>query len=335
MNQLLTSAAGFGYSVFTERRNSKHSGIRTRQTCGFFTSGHSVMAGRGRKHNTRKGNTARQLCLVSNLPAALPVRVETLQQGLSRLAQERIMTALTVLTTEIRLLDGLYSLNDLHQAAGGEAKHEPYQFMRNAQTQALVAEICKSADSRNYEPAKTARGKTGGTYVCKELVYAYAMWISPKFNLAVIRAFDAMQTAALPAVPSAPTYMVSERRAEASRENGKKGGRPRKDEIPALPAPTTSGNAIRPPVWTRPKPSGTPGAVRNIPAIRNLIAELKLWGWEELPREADVPFNEAMDDLLSLIITGWTEVDEALSHLAIGMNYLNRWQGRSGRIGNA
>ena len=256
------------------------------------------------------------------------------------------MTALTVLSTEIRLLDGLFSLNDLHQAAGGEAKHEPYRFMRNAQTQALIAEISNSpdvanyarlnsADSRNYQPAKTARGKTGGTYVCKELVYAYAMWISPKFNLAVIRAFDAMQTAALPAVPSAPTYMVSERRAEASRENGKKGGRPRKDEIPALPAPTTSGNAIRPPVWTRPKPSGTPGAVRNIPAIRNLIAELKLWGWEELPREADVPFNDAMDDLLSLIITGWTEVDEALSHLAIGMNYLNRWQGRSGRIGNA
>ena len=37
------------------------------------------------------------------------------------------------------------------------------------------------------------------------------------------------------AVPPAPTYMVSERRAEASRENGKKGGRPRKDEIPAQP----------------------------------------------------------------------------------------------------
>jgi len=92
-------------------------------------------------------------------------------------------------------------LNDLHQAAGGDAKYKPALFLRNEQTQALIAEIEKGTDSYLLA-VEIIKGRNGGTYVCKELVYAYAMWISPKFNLAVIRAFDATVSQPQPTTPA-------------------------------------------------------------------------------------------------------------------------------------
>ena len=86
--------------------------------------------------------------------------------------------------------EGRYCLNDLHKAAGGEKTHQPANFMRRVETYALIAEIANSSDVRNYAPAVVKAGRNGGTFVVKELVYAYAMWISPAFNLKVIRAYD-------------------------------------------------------------------------------------------------------------------------------------------------
>lgn len=92
---------------------------------------------------------------------------------------------------------GRYSLNDLHQAAGSEGRHEPANFMRLDTTKALVAEI-SSADVQTLPTATVlGKGKQQGTYVARELVYAYAMWISPAFHLKVIRTFDALVTGKL------------------------------------------------------------------------------------------------------------------------------------------
>ncbi|WP_339718664.1 KilA-N domain-containing protein [Marinomonas primoryensis] len=102
------------------------------------------------------------------------------------------MAHLIISSKDIRTLDGLYSLNDLHKVAGSEKRHEPNRFIRTEKTKELIEEIecCPEMGIG----AKAHRGGVNqGTWVCKELVYAYAMWISPKFNLQVIRAFDQAQ----------------------------------------------------------------------------------------------------------------------------------------------
>ncbi len=89
----------------------------------------------------------------------------------------------------IHEVNGLYSLNDLHKASGGENRHRPTFFLQNQETQALITAI-EQDGSIAYNTING--GHHRGTYVCRELVYRYAMWISAQFSLMVIRAFDRM-----------------------------------------------------------------------------------------------------------------------------------------------
>ena len=72
--------------------------------------------------------------------------------------------------------EGRYCLNDIHASAGGEEKDKPMRFLRSDNAAALVDELNQTNSGLFTSPVKTVLGRTGGTYVCKELVYAYAMW---------------------------------------------------------------------------------------------------------------------------------------------------------------
>lgn len=99
-----------------------------------------------------------------------------------------MMNAISISNVAIRQTENqLYSLNDLHKAAGNKAEHQPNRWLRNQQTQELIAEI-EAEGGKAYTTSQG--GKNRGTFVCKELVYAYATWISAKFFLLVIRTFD-------------------------------------------------------------------------------------------------------------------------------------------------
>lgn len=95
--------------------------------------------------------------------------------------------AISIRQLEVKMNeDGMYCLNDLHKASGGLDKDKPSNWLATQQVKELESEILNAG----IQAIKKSAGRYGGTYVCKELVYAYAMWISPKFNLEVIRVFD-------------------------------------------------------------------------------------------------------------------------------------------------
>lgn len=111
-------------------------------------------------------------------------------------------------STHVRQDDaGRYRINDLHAAAvaSGVTKDiRPNEFFSSRSTLELISELTATEISvtekiNDLAPINVVKGFDidQGTYVCKEMVYAYAMWISPAFMLQVIRTFDAVVTGKL------------------------------------------------------------------------------------------------------------------------------------------
>ena len=136
--------------------------------------------------------------------------------------QETIMNAIAISNVAIRQTENnLYNLNDLHKASGGEKRHELTNWLKLQQTTELIDELSKpeiSGLKENQQVIKVVRGgNKRGTYACKELVYAYATWISAKFFLQVIRTFDAVISGRLkPQAPrqALPSGLTHEQQAE-------------------------------------------------------------------------------------------------------------------------
>ena len=105
---------------------------------------------------------------------------------------------LIILGTNIRQdTEGRYCLNACHKAAGLSPSKGPGEWSKNAQVDALVQEVRYGGNPLDPKTVVTTGPNTHpGTYAVKELVYAYAMWISPAFHLQVIRAFDGPVTGA-------------------------------------------------------------------------------------------------------------------------------------------
>lgn len=95
--------------------------------------------------------------------------------------------------------EGRYCLNDLHKAAVADGANkrtkEPAKYMATESFSDMVAEL--TTQNPGSLPVVTIEGRNGGTFVVKELIYAYAMWVNARFHLHVIRTFDAIVTGQL------------------------------------------------------------------------------------------------------------------------------------------
>lgn len=92
--------------------------------------------------------------------------------------------------------DGLYRLNDLHKAAGGEARHRPSLWMENRQAIDLINKF-----SHLRKSVKTQKGGAkSGVYAAAPILAAYASWLGGSAAASVLRhiAIDHIESVSAP-----------------------------------------------------------------------------------------------------------------------------------------
>lgn len=89
--------------------------------------------------------------------------------------------------------NGLYSINDIHRASGGLAKHRPGLWLQLQSTTNLVrlmeSQEKNPSSSKVVETFEGGNSPMRGTFVCRKLVVAYALWISTEFFSHVLDVF--------------------------------------------------------------------------------------------------------------------------------------------------
>lgn len=104
------------------------------------------------------------------------------------------VSAVAICGVKIRQDDeGRYSLNDLEKTAKADGVNKdirPNEWLSLQATGEIEGFLI--TENPGFKPIAAKPGRYGGTYVTRELIYSYAMWISPAFHLHVIRTFDAV-----------------------------------------------------------------------------------------------------------------------------------------------
>lgn len=90
---------------------------------------------------------------------------------------------------------GLYPLSGIFKASGGLKNNRPAYWLKRADTTAYIDFL--KAEVGVLQVIQIIQGGTPelqGTFVCRELVYDYATWVSPALRYAVVQAFDTLLT---------------------------------------------------------------------------------------------------------------------------------------------